>query len=83
MDLVLLVVILTVVNAHLNIASASPGEVLGWTGLDYDWVAQSGGSGTGYFSDDQINPGIHTTAAHFGIEPLIQLHQCKLMMFMV
>ena len=31
------------VDTHLNTSSASTGEVLSWTGTDYDWVAQSGG----------------------------------------
>lgn len=35
------------VDAHLNTSTASNGEVLSWTGSDYDWVAQSGGSGVG------------------------------------
>ena len=30
------------VDNHLNVASASAGEVLSWNGSDYDWVAQSG-----------------------------------------
>ena len=34
------------VDTHLNTSSASSGEVLSWNGTDYDWVAQSGGSGT-------------------------------------
>ena len=33
------------VDTHLNISTASNGEVLSWNGSDYDWVAQSGGSG--------------------------------------
>ena len=33
------------VDTHLNTSSASASEVLSWTGTDYDWVAQSGGSG--------------------------------------
>jgi hypothetical protein len=33
------------VDAHLNTGTASSGEVLSWTGSDYDWVAQSGGGG--------------------------------------
>ena len=32
------------VNTHLNTGTASSGEVLSWTGTDYDWVAQTGGS---------------------------------------
>ena len=31
------------VDTHLNSSTASNGEVLSWTGSDYDWVAQSGG----------------------------------------
>lgn len=34
------------VDTHLNTSTASSGEVLSWNGSDYDWVAQSGGSGT-------------------------------------
>ena len=33
------------VDTHLNTSTASNGEVLSWNGSDYDWVAQSGGSG--------------------------------------
>ena len=33
------------VDAHLNQASAAIGEVLSWNGVDYAWVAQSGGGG--------------------------------------
>ena len=33
------------VDTHLNTSTASSGEVLSWTGTDYDWVAQSGGGG--------------------------------------
>ena len=33
------------VDTHLNTSTASNGEVLSWTGTDYDWVVQSGGSG--------------------------------------
>ena len=32
------------VNTHLNTGAASAGEVLSWTGSDYDWIA-AGGSG--------------------------------------
>jgi hypothetical protein len=33
------------VDTHLNTSTASNGEVLSWTGSDYDWVAQSSGGG--------------------------------------
>jgi hypothetical protein len=32
------------VDTHLNISTATSGQVLSWNGSDYDWVAQSGGS---------------------------------------
>ena len=35
------------VDTHLNTSSAGTNEVLSWTGSDYDWVAQSGGGGSG------------------------------------
>ena len=35
------------IDAHLNTSTATSGQVLGWTGTDYDWVAQSGGGGGG------------------------------------
>ncbi len=31
------------VDSHLNVGTASTGEILSWNGSDYDWVAQSGG----------------------------------------
>jgi hypothetical protein len=31
------------VDTHLNTATASSGEVLSWTGTDYDWIAAGGG----------------------------------------
>ena len=44
----------TNVDTHLNTSTASSGEVLSWTGTDYDWVAQSGG-GSGFSPDSQEN----------------------------
>jgi len=31
------------VDAHLNTSTATTGEVLSWTGTDYDWIAAGGG----------------------------------------
>ena len=39
------------VDAHLNQSTAGAGEVLSWTGADYDWVAQSSGGITDLVSD--------------------------------
>ena len=33
------------VDTHLNTSTATSSQVLSWTGSDYDWVTQSGGSG--------------------------------------
>lgn len=35
------------VDSHLNTATATTNQVLSWTGSDYDWVDQSGGTGGG------------------------------------
>ena len=59
------------VNSHLNVSSASSGQILSWNGSDYAWVADQtgggGGGGTGYFSNNQTNVGIHTTSSHVGL----------------
>ena len=46
------------VDNHLNVASASAGEILSWNGSDYAWVAdQTGGSGitTANINADTLN----------------------------
>jgi len=40
------------VDTHLNTSTAVTGEVLSWTGTDYDWVAQSTGGGSSYGDTD-------------------------------
>ena len=35
------------VDTHLNTSTATSGEVLSWTGSDYDWIAAGGGGGGG------------------------------------
>lgn len=35
------------VDLHLNTATATSGQILSWTGSDYDWVADQTGSGGG------------------------------------
>lgn len=35
------------VNNHLNTATATSGQVLSWTGADYDWINQTSGTGGG------------------------------------
>ena len=42
------------VDSHLNTSTATSGQVLSWTGTDYDWVAQSGG---GISSTDDVPEG--------------------------
>ena len=41
------------VDTHLNTSTAANGEVLSWTGTDYDWVA-AGGTGAGGGGSDEI-----------------------------
>jgi plastocyanin len=38
------------VNTHLNTSSASAGEVLSWSGSDYEWIAAGGGGGSSTFA---------------------------------
>ena len=45
------------VDSHLNTSTATSGQVLSWTGTDYDWVAQSGGGGGGISSTDDVPEG--------------------------
>ena len=61
----------TNVDTHLNTGTASAGEVLSWTGSDYDWVAQSGGGGGSAGVDIQNNGslvGTAITAINFGTD---------------
>lgn len=50
------------VDAHLNTSSASSGEVLSWTGSDYDWVASGGTTSRGTVSGSTGVIGAGTTA---------------------
>ena len=59
----------TDLDAHLNTGTASSGEVLSWNGSDYDWVAQSGGSGistTNVVTDSLVVSGITTISTGIG-----------------
>ena len=42
------------VDTHLNQPVANTGEVLSWNGSDYEWIAQSGGSGTPAGANTQV-----------------------------
>ena len=37
----------TAIDTHINTSTANTGEVLSWTGTDYDWVSNAGGGGGG------------------------------------
>lgn len=43
------------VDLHLNTGTATTGQVLSWTGTDYDWVAQGGGGSTTFAGLTEIN----------------------------
>lgn len=40
------------VDAHLNTSTATSGEVLSWTGTDYDWIAAGGGSALQLYAEN-------------------------------
>jgi len=44
------------VDTHLNTGTASSGEVLSWTGSDYDWVAVSGGTALELYAENPSSP---------------------------
>jgi hypothetical protein len=54
------------VDTHLNTSTAASGEVLSWTGSDYDWVAVSGGAtdinglSDGYSDGSSVGFGVGT-----------------------
>jgi len=50
------------VDTHLNTGTASSGEVLSWTGSDYDWVAQTGGYSNANVADYLLDTGIQKKA---------------------
>ena len=43
------------VDTHLNTSTATSGEVLSWTGSDYDWIAAGGGGGGGLGNYGVVN----------------------------
>lgn len=43
------------VDTHLNTSTATSGEVLSWTGSDYDWIAAGGGGGGGLGDYGEVN----------------------------
>lgn len=44
------------VDTHLNTSTATTGEVLSWTGTDYDWIAAGGGgAASGVFYENNTN----------------------------
>lgn len=53
----------TTIDSHLNSGSASSGEVLSWTGTDYDWVVQSGGSS---YTNSDVDTHLNVSGASSG-----------------
>lgn len=49
------------VDAHLNQSTAASGEILSWTGSDYDWVA-SGGGGADLYAANESSPSAQPSA---------------------
>lgn len=44
------------VDTHLNTSTAANGEVLSWTGTDYDWIAGGGGGSPELFGENPSSP---------------------------
>ena len=44
------------VDTHLNTSAATTGEVLSWTGTDYDWIAAGGGGGADLYAANEVTP---------------------------
>ena len=49
------------VDTHLNTGTAATGEILSWTGSDYDWVA-SGGGGADLYTANESSPAAQPSA---------------------
>jgi trimeric autotransporter adhesin len=49
------------VDTHLNTGTATTGEVLSWSGTDYDWIAAGGTAYTDADVDTHLNTGTATT----------------------
>ena len=60
------------VDDHLNTSTATSGQVLSWTGTDYDWVAQSGGGGGG-----SLNNVVEDTTPELGGDLVIGNNKLK------
>jgi len=46
----------TDVDTHLNTGTAASGEVLSWTGTDYDWITAGGGSALELYAENPVTP---------------------------
>jgi len=61
------------VDAHLNVSTANPDQVLGWSGADYEWVDPSTGSGTGTVTEITTGGGLTggpiTSTGNISIDP--------------
>ena len=57
------------VDTHLNKSTATTGEVLSWSGTDYDWIAVGGGGGgaTGIDFNDNVK-------IRFGTVPDLEIY---------
>jgi trimeric autotransporter adhesin len=44
------------VDTHLNTGTAASGEVLSWTGTDYDWISAGGGAALELYAENPVTP---------------------------
>jgi hypothetical protein len=55
------------VSTDINVSGVVTATAFYGDGSNLTGIVAGGGSGTGYFDNNQSNPGIHTTAAHVGL----------------
>ncbi len=54
------------VDSHLNISSASSGQILSWNGSDYAWVADQTGGGGGSYANSDVDAHLNVSGASSG-----------------
>ena len=56
----------TDVSTHLNVSSASSGQILSWNGTDFAWVADQTGGGGSSYGDTDVSTHLNVSSASSG-----------------
>ena len=56
----------TDVSTHLNVSSASSGQILSWNGTDFAWVADQTGGGGSSYADSDVDTHLNVSSASSG-----------------